>query len=151
VIIASNAGNNGADAAAEAISTIQTLGQLDVFVTGCRAYPPLVGLSIKSGSKQFAEEMLRRSNDFDLARRFGLNLPSVRASDTSLLSRREQQVLDLVAEGRTNQEVAHLLFISPVTVKAHLRHIYGKLGVRNRVEAARLSKAQAPQTEMDAK
>jgi ATP/maltotriose-dependent transcriptional regulator MalT len=151
VIIASNEGSNALKAAGEAISTIQTLGQLDVFVTGCRAYPPLVDLSINSGSNQFAEEMLRRSNDFDLARRFGLNLPPVKASDESVLSRRERQVLDLVAEGRTNQEVAQLLFISPVTVKAHLRHIYEKLGVRNRVEAARLSKAQAPRTEMDAK
>jgi LuxR family maltose regulon positive regulatory protein len=151
VIIASNEGRNVAEAAAEAISTIQTLGQFDVFVTGCRAYPPLIDLSISSGSKPFAEEMLRRSNDFDLGRQFGLDLPPTKVSDTSLLSRREHQVLDLVAEGRTNQEVAHLLFISPVTVKAHLRHIYEKLGVRNRVEAARLSKALAPRVDIDAK
>ncbi|MGN6429650.1 MAG: LuxR C-terminal-related transcriptional regulator [Gaiellaceae bacterium] len=148
VIIASNEGSLAVEAAAEAISTLQTLGQLDVFVTGCRAYPPLVDLSIASSGKRFTEEMLRRSNDFDLAKQFGLNLPSVRVSDTSLLSRREQQVLDLVAEGRTNQEVGRLLFISPVTVKAHLRHIYEKLGVRNRVEAARLSKSQIPETEI---
>jgi LuxR family transcriptional regulator, maltose regulon positive regulatory protein len=148
-IMASNEGRNAAEAAAEAISAIQTLGQFDVFVTGCRAYPPLVDLSINSDNKEFAEEMLRKSNDLGLARQFGLNLPSARASDTSLLSQRERQVLDLVAEGRTNQEVAQLLFISPVTVKAHLRHIYEKLGVRNRVEAARLSKALAPEIDID--
>jgi DNA-binding CsgD family transcriptional regulator len=56
-------------------------------------------------------------------------------SDTPPLSPREREVLELVAGGRTNEEVAGLLFISPVTVKAHLRHIYEKLGVRNRVEA----------------
>jgi ATP/maltotriose-dependent transcriptional regulator MalT len=150
VIIASNEGSLAVGAAAEAISTIQTLGQLDVFVTGCRAYPPLVDLSIGSGCKKFTEEMLRRSNDFDLGKQFGLTLPSVKAPDSSLLSRREQQVLDLVAEGRTNQEVARILFISPVTVKAHLRHIYEKLGVRNRVEAARLSKSQTPETAINA-
>src|SRR5262249_43748419 len=124
VIIASNEGGPAIEATAKAISTIQTLGQLDVFVTGYRAYPLLVDLSIASGRKKFTEEMLRRSNDSDLAKQFGLNPPPVRTSDTSVLSRREQQVLELVAEGRTNQEVARLLFISPVTVKAHLRHIY---------------------------
>jgi len=143
LIIASNEGSEVVEEAAEAIATIQTLGQLDAFVTGCRAYPRLIDLSIQAGCKKFAQELLRRSNDFDLARQFGLDLPSVKRSDTSLLSRREQEVLDLVAEGRTNQEVAQLLFISPVTVKAHLRHIYEKLGVRNRVEAARLSRARA--------
>jgi len=45
-------------------------------------------------------------------------------------------VLRLVAEGRSNKEVADKLFICEVTVKVHLRHIYKKLGVRNRIEAA---------------
>jgi LuxR family transcriptional regulator, maltose regulon positive regulatory protein len=57
------------------------------------------------------------------------------------LTRRELEVLRLVAAGLTNQEIAEKLVISPETVKKHTGHIYGKLGVSNRTEAA--SRAQA--------
>jgi DNA-binding CsgD family transcriptional regulator len=51
----------------------------------------------------------------------------------------EEEVARLVAEGRTNREVASALFMSPHTVDANLRRIYRKLGVRSRTElAARL-------------
>ena len=52
------------------------------------------------------------------------------------LSEREIEVLQLVAEGLTNQEIASRLFLSPHTVKVHARNIYGKLGVKNRTQAA---------------
>jgi ATP/maltotriose-dependent transcriptional regulator MalT len=52
------------------------------------------------------------------------------------LSRREREILQLVADGLSNKEISGKLFISDVTVKVHLRHIYEKLGVRNRMEAA---------------
>jgi LuxR family maltose regulon positive regulatory protein len=51
------------------------------------------------------------------------------------LSRRELQVLHLIALGRTNQEVARQLIVSPGTVKAHTASIYRKLDVANRTEA----------------
>ncbi len=53
------------------------------------------------------------------------------------LSRRELEVLTLVAEGRSNQEIAHQLFISDRTVGRHLTNIYNKLGVSSRTQAAR--------------
>ncbi len=52
------------------------------------------------------------------------------------LSPREVEVLQLIAQGRTNQEIAQQLIISPGTVKAHTSSIYRKLGVTNRTEAA---------------
>jgi len=55
------------------------------------------------------------------------------------LSEREREVLALVAEGKTNNQVAEELVISLPTVKTHLRNIYGKLGVANRAEAASLA------------
>ena len=55
---------------------------------------------------------------------------------TGSLTAREAEVLELVAHGRSNREIARLLFISEPTVKVHLRHIYEKLGVRNRAEAS---------------
>jgi DNA-binding CsgD family transcriptional regulator len=53
-----------------------------------------------------------------------------------VLTRREIDVLTLVAEGMRNRDVAAALCIAPGTVRKHLDNIYGKLGVRNRVAAA---------------
>ncbi len=51
------------------------------------------------------------------------------------LSGREREVLELVAKGTSNREIARALFISEATVKTHLTHIYGKLGVKDRAAA----------------
>ncbi len=53
------------------------------------------------------------------------------------LTAAEQRVAVLVAEGRTNREVAAQLFLGERTVASHLTHIYAKLGVRSRTELAR--------------
>lgn len=52
------------------------------------------------------------------------------------LSPREREVLSLLAQGLSNPEIGRALFISPVTVKVHVRHIFDKLGVKSRAEAA---------------
>ena len=52
-----------------------------------------------------------------------------------LLTEREREVLDLVATGATNREIADALFLSPHTVKEHTSGLYRKLKVRNRAEA----------------
>ena len=52
------------------------------------------------------------------------------------LSPREMEVLQLLVEGLSNKEIAHLLSISPRTVNFHLGNIYSKLGVGSRTEAA---------------
>ena len=54
------------------------------------------------------------------------------------LSEREREIVTLVAEGRSNKEVAATLFLSAKTVEHHLSRAYGKLGVRSRVELASL-------------
>jgi DNA-binding CsgD family transcriptional regulator len=51
----------------------------------------------------------------------------------------ERSVSVLVAEGLTNAAVARRLYISPYTVNTHLRHIFAKLGVSNRVELAAIA------------
>jgi DNA-binding NarL/FixJ family response regulator len=55
------------------------------------------------------------------------------------LTTREADVLRLLVQGLTYVQIAEQLVISPRTVDAHLRAIYGKLGVRSRHEAARLA------------
>ena len=51
------------------------------------------------------------------------------------ISERELEVLALLADGLTYQEIAQTMFVSVNTVKSHLKSIYGKLGVHNRREA----------------
>ena len=52
-----------------------------------------------------------------------------------VLTSREREVLALLAEGRSNREIASTLYVTLATVKTHLAHIYAKLGARNRNEA----------------
>ena len=59
----------------------------------------------------------------------------LRAPGAGPLSRRELEVLQLVAAGSTNREAAVTLFISEATVKSHLLNIYAKLGVNDRAAA----------------
>jgi DNA-binding NarL/FixJ family response regulator len=74
-------------------------------------------------------------------------LSSVRASDAprspvaarAQLSRRERAVLALIVDGCHNSEIARRLYLSPSTVKNHVSHLFEKLGVGSRVEAATLA------------
>jgi LuxR family maltose regulon positive regulatory protein len=50
-------------------------------------------------------------------------------------SKRELEVLRLIAAGLSNQEIAQTLFIAVSTVKSHVKHVYGKLDVKRRTEA----------------
>lgn len=52
------------------------------------------------------------------------------------LTPREVEVLQLLSEGQTNREIAESLVVSPSTVKVHIQHIIGKLGVSDRTQAA---------------
>jgi DNA-binding CsgD family transcriptional regulator len=72
-----------------------------------------------------------------LARLLGPYLVRALAPDPTLgLTRREVEVLAWVATGKTNAQVAEVLSIAPATVKKHLEHIYEKLGVSSRTDAA---------------
>ena len=51
------------------------------------------------------------------------------------LTQREKEVLQLIAEGKVNKEIADLLCIGTETVKSHVKNIFKKFGVKNRVEA----------------
>jgi DNA-binding NarL/FixJ family response regulator len=76
----------------------------------------------------------------DLARRARID---INADDRSLpdaagkigLTAREVEVLELVAAGRTNRQIAEALFISTKTASAHVSNVLMKLGVANRAEA----------------
>lgn len=62
------------------------------------------------------------------------SLPPARAV-VATLTRREREVVELIARGIDNPTIAKRLFLSPSTVRNHITRIFGKLGVRNRAEA----------------
>jgi DNA-binding NarL/FixJ family response regulator len=64
--------------------------------------------------------------------------PSARPTTSLLepLSEREEEILRLLAQGLTNREIANRLYLSEGTVKNYVTHILGKIGVRDRTQAA---------------
>ncbi len=71
----------------------------------------------------------------------GLREPSPLASPLDELTERERQILEQVAAGLSNKEIAQQLFLSEKTVKHYMTNILQKLQVRNRVEAALLAQS----------
>jgi LuxR family maltose regulon positive regulatory protein len=99
-------------------------------------------------------EVLSRGISPDYVRRLLAAFPSAEPEKTDLsitqvlesqliepLSKRELEVLQFIAQGLTNQEIATRLYLSLYTVKAHARNIYSKLGVKNRTQAVAKGKA----------
>ena len=64
----------------------------------------------------------------------GVSTPTAGAVD-GMLTPKEREVLALLAQGRSNRQIAEALFISAATVKTHLSHLYEKLGVSDRQQA----------------
>lgn len=124
-----------ADVAAVLESVLEK-GHLDAVVTACRAYPLL--LATATGNEALSRSLTAlfvSSRDIDLGRRAGLEMPRELRRNEGL-SPREREVFELLAQGRSNREIAKTLFISESTTKVHVRHIFEKLGVHTRAEAA---------------
>lgn len=111
---------------------------LDALVIGMRVAPDLAAhLASDPARHGWLQRLFLASADFSLASAVGLEIPRP-ARRGQVLSPRESEIHQLVAQGLTNEEIAKLLFISLSTTKVHVKHILDKLGVRSRVEAARL-------------
>ncbi|MGZ3778675.1 MAG: response regulator transcription factor, partial [Mucilaginibacter sp.] len=65
---------------------------------------------------------------------------SFEKNNDSPLSRRETEILKLVAEGKKRNEICDQLFIEKDTVKSHMRNIYSKLQVSSRAEAIKVAR-----------
>ena len=77
----------------------------------------------------------------DLARRARIGTPEQHGDGAVLasLTSREREVLRLIAAGRSNREIASVLFIAPKTASVHVSNILGKLGAASRTEAAAIA------------
>ena len=88
------------------------------------------------GARPLAAETARAVGALGESVTARLGARAVADADGTGLTRREREVVQLVAAGRTNREIAHDLFLSPRTVDMHVRNILRKLDCRSRVEAA---------------
>ncbi|WP_028051243.1 response regulator transcription factor [Cellulomonas sp. URHD0024] len=86
----------------------------------------------EAGEPVVAPAVLARMMDHFAARP---PVPTVRPPGLDELSEREREVLALIGAGRSNTEIAHALVISMATVKTHVRHVFAKLGLRDRAQA----------------
>jgi ATP/maltotriose-dependent transcriptional regulator MalT len=110
-------------------------GALDAFVFAYRVFPQSLEVFVSDrGVGQEVADLLDRVGDAGLGRSQGFPCRAHNAS--ALLTAREREVYALLAEGKTNREIATTLVISEPTAKVHVRHVLRKLGVRSRTEAA---------------
>jgi DNA-binding NarL/FixJ family response regulator len=110
-----------------------------LFVTGARTEPYdrvaglLVGADDYVVKPYAADELLTR------ARRLVERAQPLAASVAERLTKRELEILQLLARGLTQAQIAERLFISPKTVGTHIEHILTKLGVRSRAQAVAIA------------
>jgi LuxR family maltose regulon positive regulatory protein len=137
----------------EALTLAEPEGFIRVFVD---EGPPMARLLYEAATRGVAPEYVRRllaafqtTDDADADHRRPTTDPgqlsSVVGGPSSTLveplSERELEVLQLIAEGLTNREIASRLLLSVNTVKAHARNIYGKLDAHNRTQAVARARA----------
>jgi Response regulator containing a CheY-like receiver domain and an HTH DNA-binding domain len=116
--------------------TVSATGNFDAAVCAFRAEPSLLRASARHAPMRGVVRVaVERSGDASLAGALG-DTAIARARTKTMLSAREREVLNLVAQGFHNVEIGRRLFISPKTVKTHLQNIYEKLDVSSRTEAA---------------
>lgn len=101
--------------------------------------PPMARLlyeALSQGiSPDYVQQLLAAFPDVEPERADSSQMQSSDAGYIEPLSERELDVLNLIAEGLTNQEIATKLYLALNTVKAHTRNIYSKLGVKSRSKA----------------
>lgn len=124
-------GEDAIAAASEAFERAERTGAYDPFVVAYRSYTALVGSVAQSNARPRLRSLLERVNDTVIARDAGLM-----SEEVSLLTPREREVLELLSRGLSNRSIAQSLWISQSTAKVHVRHIFEKLNVRTRTEAA---------------
>ena len=127
-------------AALDLINIATELGVWDPVVCALRTSQSLAALlASQPHLHPLLQDIYARSNDLGLARQAGFRTRSTLSPD-QLLTPRELEVLELIARGMRNREIASALFISQSTAKVHVRHVLEKLGVRTRAQAVARSR-----------
>jgi DNA-binding NarL/FixJ family response regulator len=106
-------------------------GGLDLLVTSYRGVPEILEILLRDPrDADRVRGVVGQANDDDLLDPLGQ--ASVDGDRRTLLTPREREVYNLVAQGLTNRQIASVLVISESTAKLHVQHVYNKLGVHSR-------------------
>jgi LuxR family transcriptional regulator, maltose regulon positive regulatory protein len=121
----------------EALTLAEPEGRVRVFVDEGPPMAQLLQQVTASGAASPYITSLLEALGVLINQRQDAELPQTSAPSALVepLSEREVEVLRLLATGQSNSELAQTLVVSMSTVKTHLQHIYGKLGVTNRTQA----------------
>ena len=132
------AGESGADVCA-AIRA-QSPRTRVLFISGAGRMSPAAAKA--AGASGFVSKDLEASELAKAVQLVGSGqtlFPTKSTQPEPLLTEREREVLELIADGSTNAEIARALYLSPHTIKEHTSALYRKLGARNRAEAVQLA------------
>jgi DNA-binding CsgD family transcriptional regulator len=131
----------GDDLIRDVFQDVTQSANVDAFVTAYRGFPPLLlGVAGIGGNDAQLASILVAASDQKVARTVLPERAVPHLSQQSALTAREKDVLALVSQGLRNREIGERLFISEVTVKAHVGKILRKLGARSRTHAASLAR-----------
>jgi DNA-binding NarL/FixJ family response regulator len=106
-----------------------------IFVSAARTDETDRVAGLLLGADDYLAKPIRLDHLLARARRLVAQSAAVAGPVVSRLTPREQEVLELLADGLEQDEIANRLFITPKTVAKHVEHILGKLGVRSRAQA----------------
>ena len=128
--------DNGLEFVADALAMGKKEGHVRIFVDFGKSLAPLLKEAISRGIEpEYARKLLDLIEAEERQRRLrNRDIPAA-ASTGGLLSERELEVLRLVAEGLSNQQIADRLTISLSTAKTHVYHLFDKLDASDRVQA----------------
>jgi DNA-binding NarL/FixJ family response regulator len=110
-----------------------------VVVVAAEATPDVAGAAFAAGATAVISDTARTGN---LASTLALAAAGSGKRDDFGLSEREVEILELVARGSSNAQIARALWVSDQTVKFHLSRIYKKLGVSSRTEAVWVARSE---------
>ncbi|MDP8971012.1 MAG: LuxR C-terminal-related transcriptional regulator [Actinomycetota bacterium] len=131
-------GYRGVTAASLPVSA-RIVAAADAYHTKLEPRPHRCALTPEAAAEELGAQAERGRLDPEVVRALlegeGHSPPSPKREPPTGLSRREVEVLRLMAQGLSNREMAEILFISPKTVGHHVQHIYDKLGISTRVGA----------------
>jgi len=130
------------DAAIDALRRTLDMANAGGFISPFVESGPLMANLLRQVPEQdnaFIRHILSALNEADGEAQTALESGRSFQSQTDPLTNREFEILELLAKRLQNKEIAARLFVSPETVKSHLKHLFQKLGVSNRRDAATMA------------
>lgn len=132
------------DNAAHLVSRALEEEMLDPALIAFRTSHRMLKALWQTPARPFASEIITRTADYHLAAAVGLALGSP-GDRLRHLTPREREVLGLLCRGLSNREIARALVVEESTIKAHLHHLFTKLGAKTRIQAILIAQIENPE------